>query len=74
MTTQQAEKFLQENRSELNVIFEQQFNLPVGGFYNPKVVWASDSEIEFRCHYNNFDNDVDSWTWYYDVKDRVFYH
>lgn len=74
MTKQQANQFLQENRHELTEAFERQFNLPVGGFYNPTVVYADRNEIEFRCFYDNFDNDEDSWTWYYDLKTKEFYH
>lgn len=69
-----AENFLKENLSELTELFNTQINTPVGGFYNPKVVSVDEDEIEFRCHYDNYNGDADSWAWYYDTKTKEFYN
>lgn len=58
---------------QLNDEFERQFpDLPTGGFYNPRLIEEYDSYMVFRCHYNNFDNDDDAWTWYWNKEDKTF--
>ena len=60
---------------KLTEIFDKQFpDLPVGGFYNPKIVYENDKEIEFMCSYDNFESEEDSWTWYYLKDEERFYH
>jgi hypothetical protein len=54
--------------------FERQINVNVGGLYNPKIVFMDENEIEFRCNYDNYEDDEDSWTWYFDRKSRRFYN
>ena len=59
----------------LKEIFKKQFtDLPIGGFYNPKIVWEDDKEIEFMCSYDNFESWEDSWTWYYLKNEERFYN
>ena len=55
-------------------LFDQQYgDLPVGGFYNPEIVEMDDREIEFRGHYNNFESEEDSWSYFFDIKTQEFY-
>lgn len=74
MNTQQAKSYLKENYNELACLFETQICAPVGGFYNPSVVYADANEIEFKCHYDNFDNEEDCWSWFFDIQNREFYN
>ena len=61
--------------TKLRDLFEQQFpGLPVGGFHNPTLVSEDKRMMEFRCRYDNCDNDADSWTWWFDKHDRCFYN
>jgi hypothetical protein len=54
--------------------FNEQFpNYPAGGFYNPTVESEDDTHIEFRCLYNNYDNEEDSWRWTYNKKTGKFF-
>lgn len=55
-------------------LFEKQLGgIPCGGFLNPKIVEESDCQIIFRCNYNNFEGDHDSWHYGFDLKTRQFY-
>ena len=59
----------------LTKIFKEQLpDLPVGGFYNPKIVWEDEKEIEFMCSYDNYESIEDSWTWYYVKDEKKFYN
>ena len=59
----------------LHDLFEAQYpGLPVGNFCNPEAVCEDDGTIEFRCHYDNYDNEEDEWTWYFDKRTRRFYN
>lgn len=59
---------------QLSDEFERQFpGLVTGGFYNPQLIVEGGSTQEFRCHYNDFDNDDDAWTWYWNKEDKVFF-
>jgi hypothetical protein len=54
--------------------FKEQFpNLPVGGFYNPTVESEDDTHIAFRCYYDNYDNEENSWRWTYDKGTGKFF-
>lgn len=58
---------------QLSDEFERQFpDLPCGGFYNPRLIAEYSPYMEFRCHYNDFDNEEDSWTWYWNKEDEAF--
>ena len=60
--------------AELSAIFDKQFPcLPNGRFCNPKLVDENSRDMEFRCHYDDYDNEDDSWTWYFDKKVGEFY-
>lgn len=49
-------------RTPFAELFFQQFGeLPCGGFINATIEDETADDILFRCHYNNFDNEDDSW-------------
>lgn len=57
--------------------FHDQFNgvyRDIGGFFNPTIEHEDESEICFRCFYNNYDNDDDIWHWYYDKIRQKFHN
>lgn len=54
-------------------LFLEQISVNVGGFYNPEIVYEDDAEVCFRCHYDNYSDDSDSWNWYYDKQSGKFY-
>ena len=59
----------------LHVVFDRQFPaLPTGEFLNPQLVCETADFLEFRCFYDNYDNEDDEWTWYYDKKSGKFYN
>ena len=59
----------------LVAIFDEQFDSPTGGFYNPHLTCKHENgDLEFRCHYDNYDNEEDSWTWYYSKETNKFYN
>ena len=75
MNEKQARKYLRDHRIELERTFAAQFpHLSVGGFYNPRVVSVSGEDIEFFCHYDNYDNAQDGWAWFYDTDTQRFYN
>ena len=48
----------------VTLLFNRQHgNLPTGGFCNPVVEYEDERSIIFRCHYDNYDNEEDSWHW-----------
>jgi hypothetical protein len=58
---------------ELELLFEEQFgDLPVGGWLNPTFEHESHGDLIFRCYYDNFDNEEDSWHYSYDVRTKQF--
>jgi len=58
---------------EYETLFNKQYgDLPVGGFLNPKIVERTSSTIIFRCHYNNFEMEDDSWHYYFDIGTKTF--
>ncbi len=60
---------------KLSAMFDNQFpDLPTGGFLNPTFVSVHRGDVEFRCCYDNYDNEEDSWTWYWDSKTGKFYN
>ena len=66
-----------EDTEQLTEEFIQQFpGLFVGGFYNPELIYENEDYLEFRCNYDNYghDEENDSWTWYYDITTKRFYH
>jgi hypothetical protein len=59
----------------LAAMFDRQFpDVPTGGFLNPTFVSEHRGHVEFRCFYDNYDNEDDSWTWYWDSKTGEFYN
>lgn len=61
---------------ELKKVFISQFGeLPTGGFINPTIESVTDdgNEIEFRCFYDNFDNEDDAWHYTYNRSTGQFY-
>lgn len=46
------------------LLFNRQHgNLPTGGFYNPTIEYEDEKSIMFRCFYDGFDSEGDSWHW-----------
>lgn len=59
---------------DLADIFDEQYgNLPVGGFLNPTIESDDGNGVLFRCYYENYDNEDDSWHYGYCRKSRLFY-
>ncbi len=55
-------------------LFEKQYgDLPVGGFLNPEITEETNTDIIFRCHYDNFESDDLSWYYGFDLATRQFY-
>lgn len=74
MTLKQARKFFDDNYDAIREAFYADHSGPTGGLLNPKVVGVeSDGDLEIRCHYDNYDNEDDSWTWFLDPKTMRFY-
>jgi hypothetical protein len=58
----------------LEELFAEQYgDLACGGFLNPTVESDDGVDILFRCFYDNFDNEDDSWHYGYCRKSRQFY-
>lgn len=73
MTISEAIAYLEINQHELESAFDKQFpHLSVGGFCNPRARCVSSSVIEFTCHYDGYDNEDDSWTWFYNTVTNRF--
>ncbi len=59
----------------LGETFDRQFpDLAIGEFLNPTFVSKHCGQVEFRCYYDNYDNEEDSWTWYWDEAAGQFYN
>lgn len=55
-------------------LFEKQYgDLPVGGLINPEIVEETDTDLTFRCHYDNFESEEDVWHYGFDLMTRQFY-
>lgn len=69
---------MEMNVHELELLserFEKQFSdVNVNEFCNPTLAVEDATTLEFRCYYNNYDNEDDSWTWYYNKKTKVFFN
>ncbi len=53
--------------------FDKQFpDCSIGGFCNPTFVCENETIIEFRCFYDNYEDEEDSWTWYWVKKTKQF--
>lgn len=75
VTTRRARFILGRCKEELAKLFDAQYPyLNVGGFYNPSVVYAQGDEIEFRCHYDGFTREDDSWSWFFTPSTREFWN
>jgi hypothetical protein len=73
-TLKQARKFFEENYDRIREAFYADHVGPTGGLLNPRVVGVEGGDLEIRCHYNNYDNDEDAWTWFLDPANLTFYN
>ena len=65
MSLRNARKWFNDNFDDIRDAFYEKFQAPCGGLYNPQVVCVDSlGHLEIRCHYDNYDNDEDSWTWF----------
>ena len=55
-----------------NLFLKQYGDLPVGGLINPEIVDIENDQLLFRCHYDNFESDEDSWHYGFNLKTRKF--
>lgn len=55
-------------------LFEEQYgDLPVGGFLNPEIAEETDTNIIFKCHYDNFESEGDVWYYGFNLGTKLFY-
>lgn len=74
-TMRSAAQWLRWNLDRVQEAFREQYpHLPNGRLHNPRIVGVSPGEIELRCHYDNYDNDDDSWSWYLDPATMRFHN
>lgn len=73
MSLKQARSFFKKNYDRLRELFYAEHTAPTGGLLNPRVMAVENGDLVIRCHYDNYDNDEDAWTWYLDPKTDRFY-
>jgi hypothetical protein len=74
MTLRQARKWFDDNYDVIRETFYAIHTAPTGGLLNAKVVAVDNrGDLELRCHYDNYDNDEDAWTWFLNPGEMRFY-
>jgi hypothetical protein len=63
-----ARKIWKRFGKEICELFSSHFTAPTGGLINARVVRVENGCIVFRCHYDNYDNDDDSWELWFDPR------